>query len=91
MARFELRFKPSVAKDLRGIPKTEVRRLLKRIEALGNDPRPAGCEKLTGRELYRIRQGIYRIVYSVDDAAVVIEVIEVGHRREVYRIRDQPG
>ena len=87
MARFELRFKPSVAKDLRGIPKTEVRRLLKRIEALGNDPRPAGSEKLTGRELYRIRQGVYRIVYSVDDAAVVIEVIKVGHRREVYRAR----
>ncbi len=83
MARFELRFKPSVAKDLRGIPKTEVRRLLKRIEALGNDPRPAGCEKLTGRDLYRIRPGVYRIVYSVDDAAVVIEVIKVGHRREV--------
>ena len=85
MARFELRFKPSVAKDLRGIPKTEVRRLLKRVEALRDDPRPAGCEKLTGRGLYRIRQGVYRIVYSVDDAAVVIEVIKVGHRREVYR------
>ncbi len=85
MARFELRFKPSVVKDLRGIPKTEVRRLLKKIEALGDDPRPAGCEKLTGRDLYRIRQGVYRIVYSVDDAAVVIEVIKVGHRREVYR------
>ena len=84
MARFELRFKPSVAKDLRGIPKTEVRRLLKRIEPLGNDPRPAGCEDLTGRDLYRIRLGAYRIVYSVDDAAVVIEVIKVGHRREVY-------
>lgn len=85
MARFELRFKPSVAKDLRGIPKTEVRRLLKRVEALRDDPRPAGCEKLTGRGLYRIRQGVYRIVYSVDDAAVVVEVIKVGHRREVYR------
>ena len=85
MARFELRFKPSVAKDLRGITKTEVRRLLKKIAALGDDPRPAGCEKLTGRDLYRIRQGVYRIVYSVDDAAVVIEVIKVGHRREVYR------
>jgi mRNA interferase RelE/StbE len=83
MARFELRFKPSVAKDLRGIPKTEVRRLLKRIAALGDDPRPAGCEKLTGRDLYRIRQGVYRIVYSVDDAAVVIEVIKAGRRREV--------
>ena len=85
MARFELRFKPSVAKDLRGIPRTEVRRLLKQIEALGNAPRPAGCEKLTGRDLYRIRQGVYRIVYSVNDADVVVEVIKVGHRREVYR------
>lgn len=85
MARFELRFKPSVIKDLRGIPKTEVRRLLSRIEALRDDPRPVGCEKLTGRELYRIRQGVYRVVYSVDDEHVVIEVIKVGHRREVYR------
>jgi len=85
MARFELRFKPSVAKDLRGRPKTEVRRLLKRIQALGDEPRPAGCEKLTGRDLYRIRQGVYRIAYSVDDAAVVIEAIKVGHRRNVYR------
>ena len=85
MARFELRFKPSIAKDLRGLPKTEVRRLLKRIEALGDDPRPAGCEKLTSRDLYRIRQGVYRVVYSVNDAAVVVEVIKVGHRREVYR------
>jgi len=85
MARFELRFKPTVAKDLRGIPKTEVRRLLKRIQALGDEPRPAGCEKLTGRDLYRIRQGVYRIVYSVDDAAIVIEVIKLGHRRDVYR------
>jgi mRNA interferase RelE/StbE len=85
MVRFELRFKPSVVKDLRGIPKVEVRRLLKRIEALRDDPRPAGCEKLTGREVYRIRQGVYRIVYSVDDADIVVEVIKVGHRRDVYR------
>lgn len=85
MARFELRFKPSVAKDLRGIPKADVRRLLKKLEALRDDPRPPGAEKLTSRELYRARQGAYRIVYSVDDVAVVVEVIKVGHRREVYR------
>jgi mRNA interferase RelE/StbE len=85
MARFELRFKPSVAKDLRGIPTTDVRRLLRRIEALRDQPRPPGCEKLTGHELYRIRQGAYRVVYSVDDVKVIIEVIRVGHRREVYR------
>jgi mRNA interferase RelE/StbE len=85
MARFELRFKASVAKDLRGVPRTDVRRLLRRIEALRDQPRPPGCEKLTGHELYRIRQGAYRVVYSVDDVKVVIEVIKVGHRREVYR------
>ncbi len=85
MARFELRFKPSVAKDLRGIPKADVRRLLKTIEALRDEPRPPGCEKLSDRELYRVRQGVYRVVYSIDDAAVVVEVIKVGHRREVYR------
>jgi len=81
MARFELQFKPSVAKDLRAIPKTEVRRLLKRIQALGDEPRPAGCEKLTDRDVYRIRQGMHRIAYSVDNAAVVIEVIKVASPR----------
>lgn len=85
MGRFELRFKPSVAKDLRGVPKSDIRRLLNRIESLRDEPRPAGCEKLTGRELYRIRQGVYRVVYCVDDDRVVIEVIKVGHRRDVYR------
>lgn len=85
MARFELRFKRSVTKDLRGISKTDVSRLLKRIEALRDEPRPSGCEKLAGKELYRIRQGVYRVVYSVDDSQVVVEVIKVGHRREVYQ------
>jgi mRNA interferase RelE/StbE len=86
MARYELRFKPSVAKDLRGIPKADVRRLLSRIEALRDDPRAPGCEKLAdGDELYRVRQGTYRIVYAIHDERIVVEVIRVGHRREVYR------
>ncbi|HEX7383473.1 MAG TPA: type II toxin-antitoxin system RelE/ParE family toxin [Burkholderiaceae bacterium] len=80
MARFELRFRTSVAKDLRGIPKPILARILGRIEALRDDPRPPGCEKLTGRELYRVRQGDWRIVYSVDDDRIVVEVIRVGHR-----------
>jgi mRNA interferase RelE/StbE len=88
MARYELRFKPSVAKDLRGIPKTDVRRVLSRIQALRDDPRAPGCEKLAGGdELYRVRQGTYRIVYAIHDEQVVVEVIRVGHRREVYRGR----
>ena len=88
MARFELRIKPSVAKDLRGIPKADVRRILVRIEALRDDPRAPGCEKLAGgSELYRVRQGTYRVVYAIHDEQVVVEVIRVGHRGEVYRGR----
>jgi mRNA interferase RelE/StbE len=63
-----------------------VRRILLRIEALRDDPRAPGCEKLAGNEeLYRVRQSVYRMVYGVHDEQVVVEVIRVGHRREVYR------
>lgn len=86
MARFELRFKTSVAKDLRGIPKADVSRVLIRIESLRDDPRGQGSEKLAGgTELYRVRQGVYRIVYSIHDERVVVEVLKVGHRSAVYR------
>ena len=85
MARYELRVRPSVAKDLRGIPKADVKRILERIEGLRDDPRAPGCEKLSGAELYRVRQGVYRIVYEIHDAMIVVEVIRVGHRSEVYR------
>ena len=85
MARYELRFKPSVAKDLRGIPRADIRRILARIEALRDDPRPAGAEKLTAQERYRVRQGTYRILYTIADAELIVEVVKVAHRREVYR------
>lgn len=85
MAIYELRVRASVAKDLRGLPKADVRRILARIEGLSVDPRPAGSEKLSGDEKYRIRQGDYRILYSIDDRQVIVEVVKVGHRREVYR------
>ena len=87
MARYELRFKPSVAKDMRDVPKTDLRRILERIEALRDDPRPVGCEKLSSKELYRIRQGNYRILYEILDLEVIVEVVKIGHRREVYRTR----
>ena len=85
MAHYELRFKPSVAKDLRGIPRSDVQRILTRIEALRDDPRPPGSEKLSGQDRYRVRQGQYRILYSVEDAELIVDVVKVGHRREVYR------
>lgn len=67
MASYRLVFKRSVARDLRAIPNAEVTRILKRIESLAGDPRPLGCEKLSARECYRIRQGAYRIVYEIAD------------------------
>ena len=83
--RFELRVRPSVAKDLRGIPRADVKRILARMDALRDDPRAPGCEKLSGAELYRVRQGVYRLVYEVHDEWIVVEVIRVGHRSSVYR------
>jgi len=85
MARYKLEFKASVAKDLRQIPKADVARILQRIENLQDDPRPRGSEKLSGRERYRIRQGIYRIIYAVVDDHLIVTVVRVGHRRDVYR------
>lgn len=85
MARYELKFKPSVTKDLRGLPAIDIRRILERIEALRDDPRPVGCTKLTAQDQYRVRQGPYRILYSIMDQELVIEVVKVGHRRDIYR------
>lgn len=85
MARYELRFKPSVAKDLRGIPEVDVQRILARIDALRDDPRPPGSEKLIEQEGYRVRQGDYRVLYTVSDADVTVEIVKVGNRRDVYR------
>ncbi|MFP4251205.1 MAG: type II toxin-antitoxin system RelE family toxin [Guyparkeria sp.] len=85
MASFRLRFRKSVRRDLRPIPVRDVRRILKRIEALADDPRPVGSEKLSGQERYRVRQGNYRILYEIVDDELVVTVVKVGHRRHVYR------
>ena len=85
MAGYEILFRESVYKDLHAIPKTALKKILSRIERLAEDPRPAGCQKLTGADLFRVRQGVYRIVYSIHDRTMVIHVVRVGHRREVYR------
>jgi len=85
MDSYSLFFKRSAERELRGVPKTDLSRIFSRIKKLLQDPRPPGCEKLSNQERYRIREGDYRIVYSVDDDAGRIEVVKVGHRREVYR------
>jgi mRNA interferase RelE/StbE len=85
MAGYEIFFRESVWKELRKVPKADLKKILSRIEQLGNDPRPMGCEKLTGHELYRVRQGNYRIVYSIQDNELTVWVVKVGHRKDVYR------
>jgi mRNA interferase RelE/StbE len=85
MAEYKIYFKLSVEKDIRSIPKKDLRKIILRVEALAKDPRPPGHEKLTGQEKYRIRQGIYRIVCSIQDNELTIWVIKVGHRKDVYR------
>ena len=86
MGNFEVIFKQSVAKDLRQIPKKDVARILKRIDVLRAEPRPPGVEKLSGQEKYRIRQGVYRIFYEIRNDELIVVVVKIGHRRDVYRI-----
>lgn len=85
MAAYKVFFKKSVQKDFDPIPKKDLRRILNRIAELSENPRPAGCEKLTGKERYRLRQGRYRIVYSIQDDELTVWVVKVGHRKDIYR------
>jgi len=85
MAVYSLFFKESVQRDLDGIPKKDLRKILSRIKLLAAEPRPPGCEKLTGQDRYRIRQGRYRIVYAVHDEERTVTVVKVGHRKDIYR------
>ena len=85
MAAFDIFFKESVWKDLKKIPQKDLRKILKKIANLSDDPRPDGCEKLSGKEHYRLRQGRYRIVYSIQDNELTVWVVKIGHRKEIYR------
>ena len=85
MGKYNLAFKKSVAKDLRALPSKDVNRILKCFEQLAENPRPPGCEKLSARERYRLRQGFYRIVYEIQDGVLKVAGVKVGHRRDLYR------
>jgi mRNA interferase RelE/StbE len=85
MAAYKIFFKKSVEKDFNVIPKNDLKKILGRIGALADDPRPPGCEKLTGQHRYRLRQGRYRILYSIQDDELTVWVVKVGYRKEVYR------
>lgn len=85
MAEYKIFFRESVEKDFKGIPKKELNKILEKIRSLSNVPRPTGSEKLTDRELFRVRQGRYRILYSVQDHDLSIWIVKVGHRKDIYR------
>ena len=86
MAFYNIAFKPSVAKDVRAIPKALAAQVMKRIENLRSDPLPRQSIKLSGAEhLYRLRVGDYRVVYGIDRQANQIIIHYVRHRRDVYR------
>lgn len=87
MGRYRVLIKPSARKELLAVPtKKDRQRLVRRIELLGEDPSPVGCQKLTGgADRYRVRQGQYRIVYEIRDDELVVLVVKLGHRRDVYR------
>jgi mRNA interferase RelE/StbE len=89
MALYKIYFKLSINKDLRLIPKLDQVKILKRINSLAGDPRPYGCEKLAGQNRYRIRQGDCRIIYTIKDNELVIWIITVGHRKDIYKVREQ--
>lgn len=85
MGSYKLLIKPSAVKEIEAIPKKDRARIVKRIQGLAENARPPGCEKLSGEEKYRVRQGWYRVVYSIDDQAREILVVKVAHRKDVYR------
>lgn len=85
MASYSLRIKRSAAKELEAVPLKDRRRIVTRIEGLRTEPRPPGCEKLSGDDKYCIRQGNYRILYEIRDQVLTVTVVRVGDRRDVYR------
>lgn len=86
MRGYDLRITTSAAKSLMKLPRVEQKRIRSAIEALTADPRPHGVTKLSGTsDSYRVRVGNYRIVYTIDDGELIIVVVRVGHRKEIYR------
>ena len=86
MACYRIEWRPSIKKDLKRVSKSEVPRIIKAVEALSDTPRPSGSTKLSGSEsTYRIRIGSYRVIYEIYDDTILIEVVKVGHRKDVYK------
>ncbi len=84
MANYKIEIKKSAAKEISKLPKVSIKRIVEKIQTLSDEPRPNGCKKLSADEKYRIRIGVYRILYNIMDEKLVIFIVKVGHRKEVY-------
>lgn len=85
MGKYKIYIKPTAVKELERIPKRDRSQIILKIQSLSADPGPTGCEILATDEKYRIRQGRYRIIYSIEDDKLVILVVKIGHRKNIYR------
>ena len=85
MENYRIFIKKSAAKEIERIEKTDRIRIVEKIRSLSSDPRPSGSKKLSGQEKFRIRQGTYRILYQVIDDQLIVNVVRVGNRRDVYK------
>jgi mRNA interferase RelE/StbE len=86
VVKYRLLIKPSAVKDIEAIPlKRDRQRVIERLSKLAENPRPFGAEKISGQDKYRVRQGHYRILYSIEDQDLLVHIIKVGHRNDVYR------
>jgi mRNA interferase RelE/StbE len=85
MAKYKVTFKKSVAKDLRNIANRDVQRILAQIDLLADNPRSEGCLKLSNKQQYRVRVGLYRITYEIQDTRLVVQVVKVGHRSNICK------
>ncbi len=85
MAKYNIVFRKSVSKDLDRIHKKDAQRIVKAIQALADNPRPVQSQKLSGEEKYRLRCGVYRILYEIQDDQLLVCVVKIGHRKDVYK------
>jgi mRNA interferase RelE/StbE len=85
MGKYKIVMKQSAVKELNKIPAKDLKKIASKIESLSTNPRPMGCEKLSALERYRIRQGNYRILYSIEDDILTVYVVKIGRRKDIYR------
>lgn len=84
MGSYKIKLKKSASKEIEKLPKIVLKRVIEKIQSLGIEPRPSGCKKLSSDEKYRIRVGNYRILYTIEDDKLVIYVVKIGHRKDIY-------